>query len=31
MSLVASKASFTLPLSESLMAPKWKASSPHRI
>jgi hypothetical protein len=29
--LVASKASFTLPPSESLMAPKWKAPSPHRI
>jgi hypothetical protein len=25
------EASFTLPLSESLMAPKWKALSPHRI
>ena len=30
MSLVASKASFTLPRSESRMAPKWKAPSPHR-
>ena len=30
MSWVASKASFTLPLSESLTAPKWKAPSPHR-
>ena len=30
MSLVASKASFTLPLSGSLTAPKWKAPSPHR-
>ena len=30
MSWVASKASFTLPLSESLTAPKWKAPSPRR-
>jgi hypothetical protein len=30
MSLVESKASFTLPLCASLMAPKWKAPSPHR-
>jgi hypothetical protein len=30
-SLVASKASFTLPLYEYLTVPRWKAPSPHRI